>query len=146
MEFLSPPPEKREEKQPRCPNQRSQHLNSLSSQVLKEKTLFKVSWWCLPDTLSLLGEKKSQGFIAKHQTQINSWQAPQDREGSRVKVPHGNSCKLSLNCRIDSRRELLLQLWAPKMAPPRPSRRHRANSQSIKMYLGPSAKDKTTPG
>lgn len=112
--------------------------------VKRENTL-QSKLVCLPDTLSLLGDKKSQDFIAKHQTQINSWHAPQDREGSRVKVPHGNSCKLSLSCKIDTRRDLLLPLWAPKMAPSRPSRRHTASSQSIKMRLRPSAKDKKTP-
>ena len=34
------------------------------------------------DTLSLLGEK-SQDFIGKHQTQINSRQVPEAREGLR---------------------------------------------------------------
>lgn len=80
----------------------------------------------------------------KYQTQTNSWQVSQDREGSRAKVPHRNSCELSLNLRIDTRRDLLcgsgLQRWLHLVEP-----KVQASSGSKGTHLRLSAKDETTP-
>lgn len=111
--------------------------------VLKEKTLFKVSWWCLPDTLSLQ-EQKLQDFIGKHHTQMSSRQVPQDKEGSRAKVPHGSSCELSLKHRIDTRREPPAMALGSRDSSTQAEQKAQARGQWIKMQIRPSAQDEKT--